>query len=82
MHVRIRGVSNVRDLVDAEQTAFDMFGMVRGPFPICRSITGDEVLRSLAKLGAWLPLKTQEIATGTKVFDWTRSREWNLGDAQ
>ena len=81
MDVRIRGLSNARDLVDAEQTGLDMFGMVRGLFPICRSITGDEVRRSLAKLGAWLPLKTQEIATGTKVFDWTGPREWNLRDA-
>jgi len=81
MDVRIRGLSNVRGLVDAEQIGLDMLGMVRALFPICRSITGDGVRRSLDKLGEWLPLKTQEIATGTQVFDWTVPKEWNIRDA-
>ena len=81
MDVRIRDLSNVRSLVDAEQTGSDMFEMVRDLFPICRSITGDGVRRSLAKLGEWLPLTTHEVATGTQVFDWTVPKEWNIRDA-
>src|SRR5690242_21855750 len=81
MDVRIRGLSNVHGLVDAEQIGLDMLGLVRDLFPICRSITGNGVRRSLAKLGEWLPLKTQEIATGTQVFDWTVPKEWNIRDA-
>ena len=50
-------------------------------FPICRSITGNGVRRTLEILGQYVPLKTQEVPTGTKVFDWTIPREWNAREA-
>ena len=81
MDVPIRGLSNIRSLVDIEHCGIDMYALVRDLFPICRSITGDGLRRSLAKLGEWLPLKTQEIPTGTQVFDWTVPKEWNIRDA-
>lgn len=58
-----------------------MFELIRELFPICRSITGDGLRRSLARIGEVIPLATHEVATGTQVFDWSIPKEWNIRDA-
>jgi aminopeptidase-like protein len=73
--------SNLRSLVDVESAGSEMFELIRELFPICRSITGDGLRRSLARLGDVIPLVTHEVATGTQVFDWTIPKEWNIRDA-
>ncbi|WP_353063318.1 DUF4910 domain-containing protein [Tunturibacter psychrotolerans] len=50
-------------------------------YPICRSITGDGIRRTLAMIGDRIPLQISEVATGTAVFDWTVPKEWNIRDA-
>ena len=50
-------------------------------YPICRSITGDGIRRTLSMIGDRIPLKTLEVPTGTPVFDWTVPKEWNIRDA-
>jgi len=50
-------------------------------YPICRSITGDGIRRTLAMISDRIPLRTFEIPTSTSVFDWTVPREWNIRDA-
>ena len=51
-------------------------------FPICRSITGDGVRKSLNIISKYIKnLKVKEIKSGTKVFDWRVPPEWNIKDA-
>ena len=58
-----------------------MYELARDLYPICRSITGDGVRDTLARVAAQLPLEISEVPTGPPVFDWTVPREWNIREA-
>ncbi len=59
----------------------DMMRFIADLYPICRSITGNGVRQTLAKVGERIRLQVHEVPTGTQAFDWTVPREWNIRDA-
>ena len=59
----------------------EIYALAAAIYPICRSITGDGVRRTLDRLSRRLDLEVHEVPTGTQVFDWTIPREWSIRDA-
>src|SRR5204862_942827 len=55
--------------------------LVERLYPVCRSITGNGLRRTLEIIGEQIPLAVSEVPTGTQVLDWTVPREWNIRDA-
>src|SRR5712671_2249064 len=64
-----------------QNPASDMHALIARLYPICRSITGDGVRETLRILREQIPIEVREVSTGTRVFDWTVPREWNIRDA-
>lgn len=64
-----------------QQQGLEMYRLIAELYPICRSITGDGVRKTLHILQQLIPLEIHEFPTGTKVFDWTVPKEWNVREA-
>ena len=59
-----------------------MYNLAADLFPICRSIMGEGTRKTLYRLQQELPqLKLYQVPSGTRVFDWTIPKEWNIEDA-
>lgn len=69
------------DRVDPAAIGEELHRFAAELYPICRSITGDGMRRTLASIQQRIPLEIIEVATGTVVFDWTVPKEWNIRDA-
>lgn len=50
-------------------------------FPICRSLTGNGVQKTLSRLSEVTPMNVHTISSGTDVYDWTVPPEWNINEA-
>ncbi len=58
-----------------------MRALVEDLYPICRSITGNGVRSTLARIEEEIQLSTTEVPSGTAVLDWTVPDEWNIAGA-
>jgi aminopeptidase-like protein len=67
--------------IDYAAAGNQMYQLVSDLYPICRSITGNGVRKTLNKIKPIIPLEVNEVPTGTKVFDWNVPQEWNIQDA-
>ncbi len=77
-----RGVRSAIEALDAEALGAELHAELRALYPICRSITGEGLRRSLRQLRRLAPLELHEVPTGTPVFDWVVPKEWNLREAR
>jgi len=70
------------DRLDGQALGAELHAMVLELFPICRSITGEGLRRSLRILQRAAPIQLHEVPTGTQVFDWVVPREWTFRSAR
>lgn len=70
------------DGVDRRALGEELTALIRELYPICRSITGEGIRKSLRILQRLAPLTLHEIPSGTAVFDWVVPREWNVRAAR
>ena len=76
MHTTDLGMS-----VNVNDVSHEVYELISNLYPLCRSITGDGIRKTLHILQQYIPLAMREVPTGTKVFDWTVPKEWNIRDA-
>ena len=67
--------------IDKDQIGAEMYRLISECYPICRSITGEGVRKTLKLVRDIIPLETHEVPTGTQVFDWEIPQEWNIDKA-
>jgi aminopeptidase-like protein len=68
-------------LIESEAIAQDIYALAAEIFPVCRSITGNGVRRTIDLLSKHIPIQRHELPTGTPVLDWEVPKEWNITDA-
>jgi aminopeptidase-like protein len=74
-------ITSLGRCLDDPDIGDEIFALAAEIYPICRSITGDGVRRTLDHLARHVDLDVHEVRTGTRVFDWTIPREWTIREA-
>jgi aminopeptidase-like protein len=66
---------------EVSRTGQEMYDLIAELYPICRSITGNGVRRTLGIISKHIGLQIHEVRSGIEVFDWTVPKEWNIRKA-
>ena len=75
-------ISDFNMLQPPDKCGAEMYAWAKDLFPICRSLTGQGVRKTLEYFRNIVPeLNIHEIPSGTKVLDWTIPDEWNIKSA-
>ena len=74
-------IATVGTSLDLRAIGSELHDRIRRLYPICRSITGNGLRETLRLLGEEIEIETEEVPTGTAVYDWTVPKEWNIRDA-
>jgi aminopeptidase-like protein len=74
-------IANLNMGLTSNDVGREMYELIAELYPLCRSLTGDGVRKTLSILNKHIPLDIHEVPTGTPVFDWTVPKEWNIRDA-
>ncbi|MGF2038726.1 MAG: DUF4910 domain-containing protein [Nostoc sp. CmiVER01] len=72
---------DINNSINIEDISNEMYLLMSVLYPICRSITGDGLRKTLQIIQQHIPLVIHEVPSGTQVFDWTIPKEWNIRDA-
>lgn len=70
------------DLPSQDEIGRRMYDVVAALRPIPRSLTGDGVRETFARIAERVPLAVSEVPSGTPLYDWTAPDEWNLRAAR
>jgi len=79
--VLAREAKHVPPVAGEQDAGAELLALVRRLYPICRSITGDGVRKTLSILSEYIAIRRIEVPTGMEVLDWTIPDEWNIRDA-
>ena len=81
MSIRTTDLPSLRSTLESPSLGDEIYSLIRELYPICRSITGEGFRETLARIRKEIPLDVYEVPSGTRVFDWTVPKEWNIRDA-
>ena len=76
-----REVRSIGSGIDAQRIGQELYDRIVEMYPICRSLTGDGVRRTLEIVARDAPIERHEVPSGTQAFDWKVPKEWNIRDA-
>ena len=77
---RVAGI-DARLLRKASGVGLEAHALMGALYPLCRSLTGDGVRRTLQLLQDVIQLEIHDVPTGTHAYDWIVPNEWNVKDA-
>lgn len=67
--------------LDRQRIGTELHALIRELYPLCRSITGEGLRDTLRTVDGIAGLDIHEVPSGTRAFDWSVPKEWNIRDA-
>lgn len=74
-------IEGFKNRLNREEIGLQIYKFIEDLYPICRSITGDGLRKTMTEIQKHIPIAMSEVPTGTQVFDWIVPNEWNIRDA-